>query len=305
VSARFQLLISDVNDAPVLNTSLSPSLGTIAEDTADPYGMFIYHLLTGAVTDADRDSMYGIAITATTNNTNGTWQYRVSGSASWVGMTPPSVSQALLLPDTAAVRFIPKANFSGEVKLWYCAWDRTQGAIAGTIDTKGNQGGGHSLSAAVESAVLTVVPVNDNPAITLSGSLGYKRNDPAVALAPNATVTDPDSANFDGGVLRVRIASGYSSNDTLAIGNGFTVDSLGRVLQGTTIIGTRMSYGIDANELVVTLNSNATKSVVQALVRSITYSNFNGATGQRKIEFTLSDGDGGLSEVRTKTVNVK
>jgi hypothetical protein len=305
VSARFQLLITDGNDAPILNNALNPSLGTITEDTADPAGMFIYSMLVNAVTDVDRDALRGIAVTATTNNANGSWQYKLSGSTTWVGMTPPSSSQALLLPETALVRFVPKANFFGEVKLWYRAWDQTEGTIGGTIDTTGNQGGGHSLSVALENAVLAVLPVNDNPVLTLSGSLGYKRNDPAVALAPNATVTDPDSANFDGGVLRVRIASGYSSNDTLAIGNGFTVDSLGRVLQGTTIIGTRMIYGNDANELVVMFNSNATKSVVQALVRSITYSNFNGVSGQRKIEFTLSDGDGGLSDVRTRTVNVK
>jgi hypothetical protein len=82
-----------------------------------------------------------------------------------------------------------------------------------------------------------------------------------------------------------------------------TVDSSGNVKQGT-IIGKRISTGIGTSELKVKFHANATSSIVQALVRSITYSNFGGSAGQRKIEFTVSDGDGGLSDVRTKTVNV-
>jgi hypothetical protein len=43
---------------------------------------------------------------------------------------------------------------------------------------------------------------------------------------------------------------------------------------------------------------------MQSLVRAITYRNLGGSAGQRQIDFTVSDGDGGLSAVRTKTVNV-
>ncbi len=75
--------------------------------------------------------------------------------------------------------------------------------------------------------------------------------------------------------------------------------------QGTTIIGKRLSNGVGLNELRVQFNASATKSIVQALVRSVTYRNVNGSAGQRKIVFTVSDGDGGgLSAEQTKTVNV-
>jgi hypothetical protein len=70
------------------------------------------------------------------------------------------------------------------------------------------------------------------------------------------------------------------------------------------MIGTRTNSGIGTSELKVKFNASATKAVVQSLVRSITYRNLGGSAGQRTIEFTVSDGDGGLSAVRTKTVNV-
>jgi hypothetical protein len=159
-------------------------------------------------------------------------------------------------------------------------------------------------SVTTTTAPKTVNVVTSLPELSLSGSLGYQRNAPAVTLAPNATVTDVDSGNFSGGQLRVRITSGGGTANTLAIGSGFTVDATGNVKQGTLVIGKRLSNGIGTNELKIQFNSNATKSIVQSLVRSITYRNVGGSAGQRTIAFTVSDGDGGLSAVRTKTVNV-
>jgi hypothetical protein len=163
--------------------------------------------------------------------------------------------------------------------------------------------GDGGTSAAV-TKTMSVITVNDRPALTLSGTLGYQRNSSPIVLAPNATVTDVDSANFGGGSLRVRIVQGGGNNNTLAIGSGFTIDAAGDVKQGATIIGKRLSNGIGTNELKIQFNSNATRSIVQWLVRSITYRNVGGSAGQRQIAFTVSDGDGGVSAVQTKTVNV-
>jgi len=148
------------------------------------------------------------------------------------------------------------------------------------------------------------VPTSADPVLTLGGTLGYQRNAPPLVLAANATVTDSDSPNFDGGQLRVRIAVGYGTANRLKIGSGFSVGTDGVVRQGSTIIGVRARTGIGKDELMITFNSNATASVVQALTRSITYQNLGGSAGQRKIIFTLSDGDGGQSAERTVTVNV-
>jgi trimeric autotransporter adhesin len=250
----------------------------------------------------------GIAVIAA-GTAHGRWEYSLDDGGHWQNMAspvPPSETSALLLPITpqSRVRFLPAANFHGSAQLWYRAWDQTQGTIGGRLATGSNKGANKSLSMAVEGAAIAVTSANDRPSLTLSGSLGYQRNAPAIVLAPNALVIDPDSPNFGGGSLRVWITSGGGTNNTLAIGSGFTVDSSGNVKQGTLIIGKRLSNGVGTNELKIQFNSNATVARVQALVRSITYRNAGGSAGQRTIAFTVSDGDGGLSAVRTKTVNV-
>ena len=70
----------------------------------------------------------------------------------------PSPTAALLLPAAARIRFVPKPNFSGTVKLYYRAWDRTVGTVGSTLDTTGNVGGTKSLSAALANVSLRVTP---------------------------------------------------------------------------------------------------------------------------------------------------
>jgi hypothetical protein len=141
--------------------------------------------------------------------------------------------------------------------------------------------------------------------VSLSGTVGYERNQPAIVLAAFARVSDVDSPNFDGGRLKVRIASGKSNFNLLAIGAGFTVDETLKVRQGTTVIGTLNPGGGDGTtDLVVTFNANATKAVAQQLVRAITFRTLGGSAGPRVIRFSISDGDGATSAEATKTVNV-
>jgi hypothetical protein len=141
------------------------------------------------------------------------------------------------------------------------------------------------------------------PALNLSGTLDYIRNDLPVALAPAATVTAGSAPDFAGGQLRVRIAVEYGTSNVLAIGGGFTVAPNGDVFQGLTLIGRRTQDGVGLHELVVTFNANATAGAIESLVRSITYFN-DGLAKERKIVFTLSDGHGGASAEQTVTVNV-
>ena len=52
------------------------------------------------------------------------------------------------------------------------------------------------------------------------------------------------------------------------------------------------------------LNVNAKTWIVEQLVRNITFKTVGGAVGQRKVVFTVSDGQGGLSAEATKFVRV-
>lgn len=151
---------------------------------------------------------------------------------------------------------------------------------------------------------ISVAAVNDAPRLLLSGSIGYVRDAAAITLGAAATVSDADSANFSGGRLRVRISEGSSTSNRLAIGSGFTVDANDNVLRNGIVIGKRTINGFGTKELIVTFNTKATPFVVQQLVQAITFKTVGGAAGKRTVLFTISDGDGGLSQEAVKTVNV-
>jgi hypothetical protein len=298
------LTVTAVNDAPLLNAAFNPLLTQIAEDATGHAGTSVSALIKDAVTDVDAAALRGIAVTAA-SGLYGAWQYSLDGGATWIAMGTPSSSTALLLPSSAKVRFVPKLNYNGSVKLFYRAWDQTAGEAGGLFSVSGNTGGTKSLSTTSDYASLTVTPVNDKPVLGgISGSVSYVRNAAALVLAGSATVTDVDSESFFQGRLRVRITTGMASSNRLSIGGGFTVDAQGNVRQGTTLIGKRVSSGFGTSELVVTFSSNATKSLVQQLIRSIMFKTVNGSSGQRKVLFSVSDGDGGVSAEVSRTVNV-
>lgn len=304
VSVVYTLNITDVNDAPVLDNAPDQTLGTIYEDPMHVFGTSISQLVQNAVTDQDAGALKGIAVTAA-SDMHGTWQYTLNGMT-WQSMGQPTLGAALLLPaeGMTQVRFLPKLNFNGTVKLWYSAWDRTQGFSGGTLATAGNRGGDKSLSIATESAALTILAVNDAPTLRLSGTVGYKLNSSAIVLAPSANVADVDSPNFSGGELRVTIYSGGDAGNRLEASGLFKFHK-GKVLYDGLTIGTLESNGIGLNALVIKFNSRATPEIVQELVRSLTFRTWNSKlVMHRMISFQLSDGDGGASIIQQKTVAV-
>jgi hypothetical protein len=239
-------------------------------------------------------------------STNGVWQYRLSGSSTWQSVGTVSETQARLLPSDSGtkVRFVPKSNFNGSVQLQYRAWDRTQGSSGGTFNVTGNTGNPHAFSTAKETASLQITAVNDKPVLSLGGAVGYVHNQAAVLVSKFANVTDVDSANFATGQLRIHITTGTSATNRLSLGTDFVVDANKNVKLGTTTIGKLTINGFGVNDLVVTFNSNATRPILQALLRSITFKTAGGSAGTRKLVFTLSDGDGGTTSPIEKTINV-
>jgi hypothetical protein len=298
-----------INDAPVMDSSSTPALTTIKEDNRTSWGTTVASLTAG-ITDVFAGAAKGLAITYTSNTSNGTWQYTLDNGTSWIDFPTPSTSMAQLLPAdgvNSRIRFLPNQNFNGTVKLGYYAWDQTQGSAGGTFDIHlaSSHGGTTAFSTAYRASSLTINPVNDPPAIYgISGTIGYVHDKPAIVLAAAATVSDADSSNFAGGRLTVHIASGGGSSNRISLGAGFSIGPNNTVLQGTTTIGTLKSSGWGTADLVVTFNWSATPTVARDLIRSITFKTVNGAAGLRSINFTLSDGDGGVSVVRTKVVNV-
>ncbi|AQT59134.1 hypothetical protein B0D95_02815 [Cellvibrio sp. PSBB023] len=185
------------------------------------------------------------------------------------------------------------------------------GLAEGATTTAG--GNGTVLSASYTGGTgndfTLAAPLNAAPVIAnLNGdSVSFIEDSDLILLdaGSDATVTDSDSLDFDGGNVTVAIvANRVSSEDVLSIQNqgtaGGQIGTSGlNITYGGTLIGTRTANGgTDINNLVITLNSAATPAIVQALVRSLTYTNTNTTTPDtsvRTVRVTVNDGDGGTS----------
>ena len=151
----------------------------------------------------------------------------------------------------------------------------------------------------------------DPPVVTLSGGpVAYTEDNPAVVLDSAATVTDPDSPDFDGGTLTVSLTANGAADDRLEVRHeGAAAGQIGvsgnTVTFGGTAIGT-FSGGVGANPLTVSLNADATVAATEALVRNLTFCSVSDdpTTDPRTVQVVLTDGDGGTSDPATTTVTV-
>ncbi|HEY0414266.1 MAG TPA: Ig-like domain-containing protein [Allosphingosinicella sp.] len=167
-----------------------------------------------------------------------------------------------------------------------------------------------------------VTAQNDGPAIDLdpvSGGTGANNGlfeqDPVGAggIAPAATLTDPDSTDFDTGTLTVTIAANGQAGDVLDIINNFTdlgnthtiTTSSGTVLFDGTPVGT-YTAGNDSTALVVTFNASATPEAAEWVLRAVnmTHTSDSPSSAVRSITYVVTDGDGGTGNTATATVNV-
>jgi len=153
------------NTAPTLGDSFGPSLGFIAENTTSP-PIKVSTLLKSPQTDTDPDpkALKGVAIVGIVGA--GVWQYSLNGTT-WIPVGHVSESSALLLPTTAALRFVPKFDTSGQPLLTYRAWDQTAG-VAGKLFPITATGGASPFSDTEATSTLTVEFRNHAP--TWAGS---------------------------------------------------------------------------------------------------------------------------------------
>jgi len=165
--------VTPVNDAPVLDDTADMYLQAIDEDTAAPAGDLVSDILVSdladAVTDVDDSALRGVAIT-NTDGSNGVWEYYLNAVDGWQSIrdtsNPDQISEsrALLLPDTAMIRFRPAANFNGTVDpgLTFRAWDQTSGDNEDRVSVTSN-GGTTAFSETSDTIRITVNPINDPP----------------------------------------------------------------------------------------------------------------------------------------------
>jgi len=158
--------------APVLNTTLAPSLASIIEDGDGGEGTSIAALIASVsgsgdlITDTNPAALEGVALVGA-SDTNGVWEYALDG-VTWNALGQVSESSALLLPSngTARIRFVPNVDFSGTLTqaLRIRAWDQT-GAVVGERVAIGPGGGESGFSIEGVWASITVSPTRDAPTI--------------------------------------------------------------------------------------------------------------------------------------------
>lgn len=190
-----------------------------------------------------------------------------------------------------AFTYTPTAGFKGIDKFTYRTSDGKTTSDIATVTLK--------------------VGVSDAPFITASRySVSYIQNADDILINSFTSISDSDSPDLDGGQLIVRISDSTEDERLLIRNQGTNPTEIN--LEGNTIkygnyeIGT-FTGGTQSQDLVVTLNKNARTKQVETLLKNITYGNFsqNPVSEQRKIEISLTDGDGGTSNIISTTIDVK
>ncbi len=258
---QWQFSILRVNDAPVLNNSVIPSLDTVDTDAAGNAGNLVSELLARGFngvtfTDVDRSDPRGIAVT-NVDNSSGQWQYSLDGT-NWQSFGSPSASAARLLASdsTTRVRFVPTGGVAGTFTngLTYRAWDQSNAIANGATANASSVGGTTPYSTQTLSASVSVAPfvrqgttlfvngtgVDDTFSVTFTSSTVF-----AVTMIPGNVVANTVTRSYAlPSVVRV-IFSGNAGNDTITVTGNANSDSV-TVLPGSlTFVGT--GYRIDAS----------------------------------------------------------
>ncbi|MBE9179966.1 DUF4347 domain-containing protein [Oculatella sp. LEGE 06141] len=158
-----------------------------------------------------------------------------------------------------------------------------------------------------QAATVNFTNVNDAPAIAGLVSLVYfagtEVNAAPALIDESVTVTDVDSADFDGGNLSITYSNGGSAEDQLSFRNQGTgsgqisFDGINVAFGGVTIgMVDTVNDGSNGKKLLVNFNNSATPAAVKALIQNLTYRNTSDVPiGSRTISITIDDGDGGIS----------
>ncbi len=196
------------NNAPVLDATRTPILGTVAENASVPtgaVGMQIASLVDFTipaggldnVSDIDNSPSTGIAVTAT--NSSLTCYYSINSGATWTLLGSVSNTSARLLSAGVTNRVYCRAGtgtfgtFSNAIT--FRAWDQTSGTSGSTADTSTN-GGTSAFSLATDTAGLTITSAGNHAPVASDDEYTVDQDSIGVALAVRGNDTDPDNDAF-------------------------------------------------------------------------------------------------------------
>ncbi len=210
------IAVTDVNDAPVLDNSGSPTLTTISEDDTATAGDLIASIVGATISDMDTGPVEGVAVTSLDNG-NGAWEYSTNGGTTWLSVGSVSESSALLLRSSDRLRFVPDAMNADTAAVTYRAWDQASGSYGTKVNTTSN-GGTTAFSTAQDTASITATAVNDAPVLNTGQQLTLTpvmqddttNSGDLVSTIVGSSITDVDLGSVEG----IAITSTDEANGT-------------------------------------------------------------------------------------------
>ncbi len=165
--AGFGSVTIEPSNPPVVSSSQTVSYTPILSNISDAgnkgrtVASYFTNELSGVYYDVDTNPLKGIAITSTSSNTHGYFQYKLDASSSWVSISGVSSGSALVLDPSATIRFVPSETYTTNNSFSFKIWDQTDGAIPGTLaDSTYKSLGAYSQNSVVaEQIVLDVVGI--------------------------------------------------------------------------------------------------------------------------------------------------
>ena len=257
VSRSFDVTVTSVNDAPVLNPSVSLSLHTISEDTGAPSGQvgtLVSDLIdTGGSLnnffDADGD-LPGIAITGV-NLHGGTLWYSTNNGVTWndVGAVSENSARVLFADNDTRLAFTPATDFAGSISdvVTLKAWDRTGDYVNGEVDVPTES----SLTGALDtlgSAGDVSLSADGNTAYIANGTAGLRIINVSNPSAPALTGT------FDTSASGVTLSADGNTAYVTRYSGGLQIIDIGEP-SNPTLIGALDTFG-HANDVTLSADGN-------------------------------------------------
>lgn len=201
----------------------------------------------------------------------------------------------------------------------------TQADVAASNDITGT--GGNWILEEATGSIESRVALTGSPAVALASgpNIGNLDGDTVnfteggspvyIDTSQDLTVTDADSANFNGGSLVIAFTSNYDPDDdrlridtsgTVSATNGLA--SASSISVGGQVIATVTTSDLENGQFVLSLSANATSANMQAFMRVLQYENNNTETIEetdRQIGFQISDDNNITGNAAYVTISVK
>lgn len=253
------------------------------------------------------DDLAGIFITGSTVPTGspslGHWEYSTNGGSSWSSLPSASASNALFLDADAKIRFVHDPDYVGtnylaSLQVALADDSGANGTLnAGTqYDISGtNRGGVKAVSSDDRTVFVQVYPSNLYPSFPTSPGNNYGLTERAPGqLSNDVSVADPnlDADTWNGGSVTIHRDGGANAEDSFGASGLLVFNADGTFSYNGTVCGNVAQNG--GGVLQLAFNDQVTNANVDAILRSITYTNGShnpDPAADIPIRWTVDDGN--------------